>query len=264
MNVEHDGLQGLGALMPLQAWHATLVNGSPRQYATGEILVRQGDEGRFVLALTHGLVKVTHLEPDGHELVLAVRGRGELIGDLSYLDHRRRSATITALSPCVTYILPDARFRKIVSDFTLGDLVFCHVIARLRESEEIRAELTGLPARRRLARSLLRLSPGGCCVLTQSDLATTAGMSRSAVASELAWLRRHALVRTGRRRIWIADALGLAAVADGLALVSIPGQKGSPRCGTFVVCQNHFPRIEASSPSIPYGSPPTRVPASPT
>lgn len=267
-DVEYDGLQGLGGLMPRQAWHATLVNGSPRQYDTGEILMRQGDEGHFVLALTHGLVKVTRLESDGHELVLAVRGRGEVIGEITHLDHRRRSATVTSLSPCLTYIVPDTRFKRIVSDFALGDLVFSHVTARLRESEEIRAELTGLPSRRRLARTLLRLSPEGCCVLTQSDLAAAAGMSRSAVASELAWLRRRTLVRTGRRRIVIADASGLTSVADGWALVSIPGQKGLPRCGTFEICQipsasRSLPTGE-SSPSIPCGSPATRVPVSPT
>jgi CRP-like cAMP-binding protein len=161
------------------------------------------------------LVKVTRADPDGHELVLAVRERGEVVGEISYLDNRARSATVTAISPCLTYIVPDGRFRRIVTDFNLNDLVFQHVIGRLRESEEIRSELTGLSSRRRIARMLLRLSPGDFCALSQTDFAKAVGLSRSAVASELAWFREQCLVVTGRRRVTITDRPRLAALADG-------------------------------------------------
>lgn len=179
------------------------------------MLVRQGEPGRYILALTSGLVKVTRLDPDGHELVLAVRGRGEVIGEITYLDNRARSATVTAISACLAYIVPDGYFRKIITDFNLNDLVFQHVTGRLRESEEIRSELTGLAPRRRIARTLLRLSLGDSCPLSQTDFARAVGLSRSAVASELAWFREQRLVVTGRRRVTIADRPRLAAIANG-------------------------------------------------
>lgn len=200
---------GLGAKIPPDAWHTLLVNGSPRQYRSGEVLVWQGDPGRYVLALTHGLVKVTRIEPDGHGLVLAVRGRGEIIGEITYLDSQERSATVTAISNCLAYLVPGVRFRRIISDFDIGDTVFRHVTARLRESEDIRSELISLPPRRRIARMLLRFSVDERCALSQWEIARAVGLSRSAVASELAWLREHGLVSTGRGRVTITDLGGL-------------------------------------------------------
>ena len=201
--------------MSSQAWHSLLVNGSPRRYASGEVLVRQGEHGRYVLALNRGLVKVSRLEPDGHELVLAVRGRGEIIGENTYLGDRARSATVTAISACDTYIVSHVRFLRIVTDFNLNDLVLGHIADRLCESEEIRSELTGLLPRRRVARMLLRFSPGDSCALSQADLAKSVGLSHSAVAGELAWFRAQGLVATGRRRVTITDRTRLGTIANG-------------------------------------------------
>lgn len=157
--------------MPPQAWHALLVNGTPQLYDGGESLVRQGEPGRYVLALTSGMVKVSRVEADGHELILATRGRGEIIGDLTYIDSRERSATVTAISTCLAYIVTAERFKAIVARFELYDLLFRPVTSRLRESEDSRSELARLSARCRIARMLLRLSTDGCCALSQADLA---------------------------------------------------------------------------------------------
>lgn len=205
----------LGAQISPEAWHALLVNGSPRQYRVGEALVRQGEPDRYILALTSGLVKVTKVEPDGHELVLAVRGRGEIIGEITYLDSQVRSATVTAISVCLAYMVPEVRFHRIVGEFNVGDAILRHVTARLRESEDIRSELASLAPRRRIARMLLRFSVGEHCVLSQWDIAKAVGLSRSAVASELGWLRVHGLVSTGRGRVTITDLGRLNDLADG-------------------------------------------------
>lgn len=207
-------LDGLGGQLSVQAWRALLASGSPRQYANGQVLVRQGEPSTHVLALNHGLVKVTRLEPDGHELVLAVRGRGEVIGEATYLGDQVRSATVTAISVCVTYIVPHVSFRRFVQEFGLGERVLRHMTERLHESEEIRSELTGLPSRRRIARMLLRFSPGDVCALSQADLAKAVGLSRSAVAAELAWFRDQNIVVTGRSRVMIIDRSRLHHLAD--------------------------------------------------
>jgi CRP/FNR family cyclic AMP-dependent transcriptional regulator len=209
-----SSLGGLGGQIPVQAWHALLASGTPRRYVTGEVLVRQGEQGRHVLALNYGLVKVTRLESDGHEMVLAVRGRGEIIGELTYLIDQVRSATVTAVHVCVAYIIPHSSFRRIVEEFTLNGLVLRHLTARLRESEEMRSELASLPPRRRIARMLLRFSLGGELTLPQADLARAVGLSRSAVALELAWLRDHGLVITSRGRVTIMAPSGLRRLAD--------------------------------------------------
>jgi CRP-like cAMP-binding protein len=203
--------------MPPRAWHELIVNGAPRRYLNGQVLVRQGETGGYVLVLNRGLVKISRVEADGHELVLAVRGRGEVIGESTYVGERARSATVTAISACDTYIVSRVRFGAIITKFNLHEVVLSHVTGRLHESEDIRSELTGLPPRRRIARMLLRFSPGGTFALPQGDLAKAVGLSRSAVAAELAWLRAQRLVITGRGRVIIADRPRLTSLAAGLA-----------------------------------------------
>lgn len=212
--------QGLGSLMPPRVWNALLSAGTSHGYRIGEPLLRQGDAGTHVLILTAGHVKVTRVEADGGELLLAVRGPGEVLGEMGVLDVAPRSATVTAVTPCLTYLLAAPRFARIVEEMGLRDLLFRHLLSRYREGEQIRAELSELPASQRVVRMLLRLAPaspgaGGLVLaLSQDELARSVGLSRSATAAELAELRRRNLVTTSRRKIVVTDLAGLRALAD--------------------------------------------------
>ncbi|SRR6266851_587499 len=149
-------LQGLGAELPHEAWTALLRAGVPRSFEAGQLLVRQGDPGTYVLALTAGRVKVIRLEPDGSELLLAVRGRGDVIGLISVMDGGGRSASVIAIDRCLAYMLPAERFRRVISESGLHDRVLRHILARNREGDALCAELVVSPTLQRVARALLR------------------------------------------------------------------------------------------------------------
>jgi CRP-like cAMP-binding protein len=51
-----------------------------------------------VFVIERGWVLITSLAPGGREIVLGLRGPGDLIGDLSALDGAPRSATALALA----------------------------------------------------------------------------------------------------------------------------------------------------------------------
>lgn len=217
-------LQGLGAELPREAWTALLRAGVARRFETGEVLMRQGDPGTYVLALTAGRVKVIRLEPDGSELLLAVRGPGEVIGVISVMDGGGRSASVTAVDRCLTYMLPAERFRRVISESCLHDRLLRHVLARNREGDALRAELARSPTLHRVALALLRYAAMGTSEddvrqlptvgLSQYELALSIGLSRSALAADLAELRKRGLVSTGRRRIEIRDTRGLRRLGD--------------------------------------------------
>lgn len=57
--MEHDGLQGLDGLIPRQAWHATLVNGSPRQYATAVAAITESYLGQLAGIGAYLVVRTT-------------------------------------------------------------------------------------------------------------------------------------------------------------------------------------------------------------
>ncbi|GAA4635864.1 Crp/Fnr family transcriptional regulator [Actinoallomurus vinaceus] len=217
-------LSGLGGLLPYEAWRALIDDGHIRRYKPGAVLVRQGEPGGFVLALVAGLIKVTRDESDGSQLLLAVRGPGEVVGDISALAGGPRSATVTALDCCETTVLAAGRFRELMTVHDSNDVLFRHAFGRLREREDRWAEKATLPAGRLVARELLRMAAqsGDAVVglvalnlrLSQDDLARCLGLSRSAVAGELQRLRALGVVSTARRRVIIRDLRRLEALAE--------------------------------------------------
>jgi len=174
------------------------------------VLLRQGEPATHVLALVTGRVKAFRTSHDGSVLVLAIRGPGEVLGDIAVLGGDGRSATVIAVDRCETRIIPADRFLLLVRSMRLENQLFRHAMARIREGETWRAELAALPAGPRLARTLLRLTVPGPdgpsdVGLDQTELGQAAGLSRSTVAAELARLREQGVIATTRRRIIITD-----------------------------------------------------------
>jgi len=207
---------GLGALLPSEAWRALLASGTVRRFEEGEILMRQGEPGSYVFILTVGRVKVARVDANGNELLLAVRGVADIVGELAVLGGRMRSATVTAMVPCVTYVLSAAAFLRILRERHVEETLLRYLIARQRESDDARAELAGLNAIQRVGRVLLRFASvaGGeepDLDLSQDELAAAAGLSRASVAAALATLRERRLIVTRRRSLVIRDLAKLRA-----------------------------------------------------
>ena len=205
-------------VLPREVWQALLASGTVRRYDKGEVLMHQGDPGSHVLALTVGRVKITRVDPDGNELVLAIRGPGELVGEMAVLGYTVRSATVTALAPCVTSMLASANFLRIVREKRVEGTLLRHVIARYRESEDARADLAGLTAMQRIAKVLFRFATvvngeHPELDLSQDELAGASGLSRASVAAALATFRQQGLIITGRRSLVISDLAKLRASA---------------------------------------------------
>jgi CRP-like cAMP-binding protein len=68
-----------------------------KEYAGGEIIFRQGDEGDCMYVIQEGEVEVLS-ETDGKLVRLAVLDRGDFFGEMSIFQHEHRSATVRALS----------------------------------------------------------------------------------------------------------------------------------------------------------------------
>ncbi|WP_279580661.1 Crp/Fnr family transcriptional regulator [Fodinicola feengrottensis] len=90
-------VQGFRALVRPEVWSALVQAGAHREYEPGQRLFSQGDQSGWLLVLVAGRVKVSYAERAGDELLLAVRGPGDLIGEFSGRDDAPRSATIQTL-----------------------------------------------------------------------------------------------------------------------------------------------------------------------
>ncbi|TDC67526.1 Crp/Fnr family transcriptional regulator [Actinomadura sp. GC306] len=202
-----------------RTWERLVAEGTERRFRPDEALLHQGDPPSHVLVLMEGRVKVLLTLPDGEVLLLAVRGPGELLGEIAVLGEDGRSATVIAVDACVTRVLPAERFRLLVRSAGLEAELLRRAMRRIREGEVWRAETASLPAGPRVVRALVRLAVPGPdgpvdVGLGQTEIGQAVGLSRSMVAAELARLRARGIVTTARRRIVITDMARLRALAE--------------------------------------------------
>jgi len=191
---------------------ALLALGTARRVRRGISILRQDEQSRFVALITAGWVTVSTLTPRGDSLILAIRGAGDVIGDLAALDGRPRSATVTALDDISVVVVTGERFRGYLTTHpTAASAYMRNLGARLRDADAERRALASATVLQRLARLLAELaaqqgvnSAEGITIspaLPQRDLAASIGATREAVAKALRVLRERDIVRTGPRQL---------------------------------------------------------------
>lgn len=191
------------------------------RFPEGQAIFWEGQPSRSVLVIERGHVKVTQRAAGGAEVILAVRGPGEVMGDEGVLMGEARSATVTTITEVVGVDVAADALLSFVEEERLWPVMYKAAVWRRRESDQ-QAVLARLGVKNRLARWLLELAAefgtlkGGDCVLdvpiSQHDLANRIGASRDAVAIALRQLREQGLVSTGRRRITVHDLKALRAL----------------------------------------------------
>jgi CRP-like cAMP-binding protein len=115
--------------------------GEPGTYPAGAVIFEQGLAADRILLLRAGRVRVAARGPDGDEVVLAERGPGEVLGDLSGIDGQPRSAAVVALEEVRGLIVPLRAFRGFLLDHPRAAISLLELLSRrLREAEAKRLD----------------------------------------------------------------------------------------------------------------------------
>src|SRR5438270_4823542 len=72
--------------------------GHMRRFRRGQALFTEGDRAERVFLIDRGWVMISCMSAEGREIVLGLRGSGDIIGELSTLDGEARSATALAVA----------------------------------------------------------------------------------------------------------------------------------------------------------------------
>jgi CRP/FNR family cyclic AMP-dependent transcriptional regulator len=166
--------------------------------------------------VTEGQVKVSFFTDDGREILLGVRGPGELLGEMSAIDGEPRSATATALEPAEALVMTAEDFKSFITDNPRVGLLLLQMLSRrLRDADRKRIEFGAFDTIGRVARRLVELADDygeatddGVRIslpLTQQDLAGWTGSSREAVSKALQTLRGRGWIATHRKGITVLD-----------------------------------------------------------
>ena len=110
--------------------------GRQRRWPAGASLFLEGESCSTVVIVVSGRVKVFSLTEQGEEIVLAVRGPGALLGELSAVDGAPRGASVAALEPVVALVVPIKAFIDFLRQHGQAAIVLLQMVtARLRDSD---------------------------------------------------------------------------------------------------------------------------------
>lgn len=186
--------------------------GTHREFPRGAVLMYEGEPGERVMILESGRVKITRIEPGGHEVLLSIRDPGDVLGEVSVVDERPRLASVTALEPVQARVIASSLFRAHLERTPRVAVALLEVqMRRLRETTLKRSQFAASDTVGRLASRIVELcerygteGEDGIEIeiaLTQEDLTSWTGASRAGVAKAFQTLRELGWIETHRRRL---------------------------------------------------------------
>jgi CRP/FNR family cyclic AMP-dependent transcriptional regulator len=220
-------MQGFWSLLTRGERDALSGIGLPRDYSAGATICLEGDPATHVFILLAGWVKILSTTSEGHENVIALRGDGDIVGEIAGETTGRRNATIQAIDAVQTLIVRHDKFSSFLDDNPGADRAFRRVVTqKLNDADGMLRRRAVTTGGQRLAALLLDLAErygeevdGGIYVvmpLTQDELASLAGSSRATVTRALSNWRKRGFIITGQRHHTIVDLPGLRWVAGRL------------------------------------------------
>ena len=202
--------------------------GTTRTFERGTALFHESGVADRVLIVLSGCVKLSRTSDEGKEVILAIRGPGDLIGEMSAIDGGSRSATAIALDQVEAQSVSAAEFVGFLERHPRVALAVLRMVgARLREADAMRVELSAHDSMSRVAARIVELcdrfgadAQTGVRIelpISQEELAGWTGCSRDSVVKALQSMRSLGWLETGRRHITVLALADLRARAAGRA-----------------------------------------------
>jgi CRP/FNR family cyclic AMP-dependent transcriptional regulator len=192
-------------------------------FPAGSHLFTAEQPGDVVYIILSGTVKIHVEQEDGSDVIVAFRGPGDPIGEMSLLDRAGRSASVTTVEDATLVWMNRASFQECLQTMPALSYNLLQILARrLREATEQIQALAAQDVNGRVARLLLvfvqvrgQTTPGGSVLiplrLTQSDIADCVGASRVHVNKILGTYKRRKYISVDPNyRITVHDQAALA------------------------------------------------------
>lgn len=192
------------------------------QFGAGTTICRQGDPATHLYVVISGLIKILTNSRDGQQSVQALRGRGDVVGELAGELTGYRTASMVAVTEVQAVVVGHEKFLAFLDRHLPAAHAYRRMITRRFSdtADSLYAQYTTNGAQR-LAQLLLdlaekygqRVGPGPALVLTlplsQDELASLVSTSRATVTRALHDWRGRGLIQTRTRRITITDPASL-------------------------------------------------------
>ncbi len=188
----------------------------PRNYLKNSMIILEEEYGDLVFVVQKGTIKITRVNDEGKEVILALLGPGEIFGELAILDGEARSANALAQENCQLLAINKEDFLEILKNkFSVSFNLMCELAKRLRKSDQQIEALSLSDAEHRIGVSLLNLAEdmgvirkGKVTIQNlpfQQDIANMAGTSRETVSRVLKILENKSMISKVGHTLVIPD-----------------------------------------------------------
>jgi CRP/FNR family cyclic AMP-dependent transcriptional regulator len=174
-----------------------------RLFPAGTRIITAEQPGEAVYIILVGTVKIHIEQADGRDVVLAIIGAGDTLGEMSLLDSAGRSASAVTLEESLLLWMDKTAFQQMLADFPPVALNLVRIMSsRVRLNNELIQALATLDVYGRVARQLLAFAEkygedGAGLIpvhLTQGDIADLVGASRKRVNQVMVFFREQEFI----------------------------------------------------------------------
>jgi CRP/FNR family transcriptional regulator, cyclic AMP receptor protein len=152
-------------------------------FPAGRHIVNVEELGETVYIILEGTVKVYLNRSDGTEVILAILGSGDTVGELSLLDSTGRSANVVTMEKSTLLRMDRTTFWESLQKIPAMNLQMVHVVCdRLRVANEQVKALATLDIPSRIARQILAIAQKFGQVATNGDILIPVPLTQSDIA----------------------------------------------------------------------------------
>ncbi len=194
-----------------------------KTFPEGASFITAEQPGEVVYIILRGTVKIHVEQVDGTDVVLAILGAGDTVGEMSLVDSAGRSASVLTLEESVLLWMDRRTFQEAMQTIPMLALNLVKILSgRVRLANELVQALATLDVYGRVARQILafadkygQTSPEGAAIipirLTQGDIADLVGASRKRVNQVMVAFKQHGYIAVDQNcRITVQNKEALA------------------------------------------------------
>jgi CRP/FNR family cyclic AMP-dependent transcriptional regulator len=183
--------------------------------APGEIVVSRNDATRDVYFVLNGTIEVCVFSSTGRQVSFNDKFAGEIVGELSAVDGKPRSADVKAKTSCLIASIGAPEFQHILASYpSLAQHFYQHLVSQVRLLSERVFEFNALCVNSRIHVELLRQALAAPSVNgrreispapTHAEIASRVSTHREAVSREISRLTKAGLVKKSGEALVVVD-----------------------------------------------------------
>ena len=194
-----------------------------RNYPAGTHIITAEQPGEVVYIIQRGSVKIYVEQISGAQVILALLGPGDIVGEISLIDSSGRSASVVTLEESRLLWMGGGAFQECLHTIPAFAQNLVRILAgRVRLANELTQALAALDVNGRVARQMLAFADkyghtsanGETLIpirLTQSDVADLVGASRKRVNQVMVLFKQQGYLSVNEKgQITVHDRKALA------------------------------------------------------